>query len=393
MLTTGGTGLAPRDVTPEATRDVLERDGARDRRGDPRRLDREDPACAALARARRGAWACAGREPARLARRLPRRLRGAPAGARARRRALPRRRATDGAHSADADFAGAGRIARIPFGSRGSSSSSTRSSRCRSRTSARSWPSTRCRARTTCSGSRSRWSARARWRWALNRLIDAGLDARNPRTARRELPSGLLSPAQVVSFCAASLAVFLDRGLPARPARPLALADPGRGLRDLPVPEALDLALPPLARRGRRARAGRRLGGDHRDDSLGGVGCWAARSRCGSPASTSSTRCSTSRSTGSRVCTRSRLRFGERGAFLGARLFHLGDGRAARRRGARPAGRRVLLARRRRGRAAARVRALARPPGRSAPARHRVLHDERRHLVVFFAFVLADVLA
>jgi 4-hydroxybenzoate polyprenyltransferase len=43
----------------------------------------------------------------------------------------------------------------------------------------------------------------------LNRLIDAGLDARNPRTARRELPTGLLSPVQVVLFCAASLAVFL----------------------------------------------------------------------------------------------------------------------------------------------------------------------------------------
>jgi 4-hydroxybenzoate polyprenyltransferase len=43
----------------------------------------------------------------------------------------------------------------------------------------------------------------------LNRLIDAGLDARNPRTARRELPSGLLSPVQVGLFCAASLAVFL----------------------------------------------------------------------------------------------------------------------------------------------------------------------------------------
>jgi len=43
----------------------------------------------------------------------------------------------------------------------------------------------------------------------LNRLIDAGLDARNPRTAQRELPAGLLSSAQVVLFCAASLAVFL----------------------------------------------------------------------------------------------------------------------------------------------------------------------------------------
>jgi 4-hydroxybenzoate polyprenyltransferase len=43
----------------------------------------------------------------------------------------------------------------------------------------------------------------------LNRLIDAGLDARNPRTAGRELPSGLLSPAAVVAFCVVSLAVFL----------------------------------------------------------------------------------------------------------------------------------------------------------------------------------------
>jgi 4-hydroxybenzoate polyprenyltransferase len=44
---------------------------------------------------------------------------------------------------------------------------------------------------------------------ALNRLVDAGIDARNPRTAGRELPSGRLRPWQVVAFCAASLAVFL----------------------------------------------------------------------------------------------------------------------------------------------------------------------------------------
>jgi 4-hydroxybenzoate polyprenyltransferase len=43
----------------------------------------------------------------------------------------------------------------------------------------------------------------------LNRLIDAGLDARNPRTAGRELPAGLLSPAAVTAFCAGALAVFL----------------------------------------------------------------------------------------------------------------------------------------------------------------------------------------
>src|SRR5437879_4016875 len=44
---------------------------------------------------------------------------------------------------------------------------------------------------------------------ALNRLIDAGIDARNPRTATRELPSGQLSVVQVALFCAVSLALFL----------------------------------------------------------------------------------------------------------------------------------------------------------------------------------------
>jgi len=44
---------------------------------------------------------------------------------------------------------------------------------------------------------------------ALNRLVDAELDARNPRTANRELPSGALTRGQVVALCAAALAVFL----------------------------------------------------------------------------------------------------------------------------------------------------------------------------------------
>jgi len=44
---------------------------------------------------------------------------------------------------------------------------------------------------------------------ALNRLIDAGIDSRNPRTAGREIPSGQLSLAQVAIFCVASLALFL----------------------------------------------------------------------------------------------------------------------------------------------------------------------------------------
>lgn len=43
----------------------------------------------------------------------------------------------------------------------------------------------------------------------LNRLIDAELDAHNPRTAKRELPAGLVSRAQVIGLCVLSLAVLL----------------------------------------------------------------------------------------------------------------------------------------------------------------------------------------
>jgi 4-hydroxybenzoate polyprenyltransferase len=43
----------------------------------------------------------------------------------------------------------------------------------------------------------------------LNRLVDVGIDARNPRTAGRELPSGALSASQVALFCLVSLGVYL----------------------------------------------------------------------------------------------------------------------------------------------------------------------------------------
>jgi 4-hydroxybenzoate polyprenyltransferase len=44
---------------------------------------------------------------------------------------------------------------------------------------------------------------------ALNRLVDAELDARNPRTAGRELPRGTLSRGQVLALSAAALTLFL----------------------------------------------------------------------------------------------------------------------------------------------------------------------------------------
>ena len=44
---------------------------------------------------------------------------------------------------------------------------------------------------------------------ALNRLLDAGIDAQNPRTASREIPAGRLSRVQVWVFCLVSLAVLI----------------------------------------------------------------------------------------------------------------------------------------------------------------------------------------
>ena len=44
---------------------------------------------------------------------------------------------------------------------------------------------------------------------ALNRLIDAGIDARNPRTAERELPAGRLGRREVWAFTIASAALLV----------------------------------------------------------------------------------------------------------------------------------------------------------------------------------------
>jgi 4-hydroxybenzoate polyprenyltransferase len=44
---------------------------------------------------------------------------------------------------------------------------------------------------------------------AVNRLVDAAIDARNPRTAGREIPAGRLKRSQVILFAAVSLAVFV----------------------------------------------------------------------------------------------------------------------------------------------------------------------------------------
>lgn len=55
----------------------------------------------------------------------------------------------------------------------------------------------------------------------FNRLVDRAIDARNPRTAGRELPRGVLSPASVAAFVAVSAGVFV---LAAAMLNPLCLA-------------------------------------------------------------------------------------------------------------------------------------------------------------------------
>jgi 4-hydroxybenzoate polyprenyltransferase len=73
---------------------------------------------------------------------------------------------------------------------------------------------------------------------ALNRLIDARIDAANPRTAGREVPTGALSAAAVLAFCGAALIVYLVAVWQLDPfVRPLA-----------PIPVAMFVIYPYLKR-------------------------------------------------------------------------------------------------------------------------------------------------
>ena len=117
----------------------------------------------------------------------------------------------------------------------------------------------------------------------FNRLVDRAIDARNPRTASRELPAGVLSAREVVLFVALSTAVFV---LAAAMLNPLCLAlSPGRPRHRLRllVHEALHRRVPPRPRPLALGRARRRVARDHAAGSSRCRWCSPGPSSSGSP--------------------------------------------------------------------------------------------------------------
>ena len=231
VLTTGGTGVAPRDVTPEATRSVLDREApgiAEAIRADSLA---KTPHALLSRGARRDARRSARRQPPGLAGRLPRRVRGDPAGARHTRCVCcrMRRRSTPDVIALPAHFARLVKIEHtvfaLPFAYVGAFLAVD------------AVPSAADLFWITLAMVGARSLA-----MALNRLIDAELDARNPRTATRELPAGRALARAGDRLLRRLAARVPRRGLAARPDRALALADPGRAFVVYPYLKRVHLA-------------------------------------------------------------------------------------------------------------------------------------------------------
>ena len=212
----------------------------------------------------------------------------------------------------------------------------------------------------------------------LNRMIDASIDARNPRTASRELPSGQLTEPQVALFCLVSLGVFLLAVWQLDPIVRWLWPIPVAGFVIYPYLKrftwishlwlgAVDGLAPMgawIAITGHLPLAAWLLGA--------AVACWVAGFDCFYALLDADF----DRREGLKSVATG---FGERGAFWAARVSARRNDRPADL-GRDPARRRrFLLARRRRCRGAPDLRARAREARRPAAARHRVLPDERDH--------------
>ena len=98
---------------------------------------------------------------------------------------------------------------------------------------------------------------------ALNRIIDANIDARNPRTAGRAIPAGPPDQPESVGLHRDRRGAFRVRGLPAQPGVPLALPDPARRDDALSLRQAFHAFRAPLPRPRVCHDPGRDLAGGH----------------------------------------------------------------------------------------------------------------------------------
>ena len=158
---------------------------------------------------------------------------------------------------------------------------------------------------------------------ALNRLIDAEMDARNPRTAARELPAGRLGRREVWVFTAVSVALLVLAAFQLSLPVSLPLADPAGGLRLLPVREAVHVVLPLRPGAHPWSGTGGRVARGQRPPGRGGLDPVRRRRAAGWAVSTWCTRSSTSTSTASTGFTRCRSSLGAAGALRVAALSHV----------------------------------------------------------------------